>query len=82
MRLSATEFRTRLYSVLDQVAQTGEPVEIVRKGVTFRISVGEEAARTFSVEKLVPHPGSIAGDPGDLVDLDWSSEWAPYGVER
>jgi hypothetical protein len=31
-----------------------------------------------NLDRLVPHPGSIVGDPEDLVHIDWSGEWHPY----
>jgi hypothetical protein len=81
MRVTATEFRSQLYTVLDRVAETGEPVEIVRKGITFKLSVESSGPRLFSAAKLVPHPGTIIGDPADLADLDWSEAWQPFGHE-
>jgi len=81
MRLSATELRSQLYSVLDRVEQTGESVEIVRKGVTFRISLERPEPVRFSAARLVSHPGTIVGDPDDLVQIDWSKEWKPFGTE-
>src|SRR5690606_4918275 len=51
MRMTATELRRRLYSVLDRVAETGEAVEIVRKGVTIRIAPADEGPRAFSFDR-------------------------------
>jgi prevent-host-death family protein len=82
MRLSATELRSQLYRILDRVAETGEPVEIVRKGRTLKIVVEREPPRTFSADRLVPHPGTIVGDPEELIHLDWSEEWTPDGGEE
>jgi len=82
MRMTATELRSQLYTVLDRIAETGEPVEIVRKGTTLRISAEEKRPRVFSFDRLVSHPGTIVGDPDDLVQTDWSSEWRPFGGDK
>jgi prevent-host-death family protein len=37
MKISATELRQNLYRIIDTVLETGEPVEIARKGGTVRI---------------------------------------------
>jgi prevent-host-death family protein len=79
MRMTATELRNKLYTVLDQVVETGEPVEILRKGRTLRITVQEEKPRTFDESLIVPPAKkAIIGDPDDLVHIDWSSEWKPF----
>lgn len=77
MKLTATRLRSQIYRVLDRVAQTGEPVEIVRKGKTLRIVVDEPAPRRLRLRKLVPHPEAFRGDLDDIVHVDWSSEWRP-----
>lgn len=79
MRMTATELRSRLYTVLDQIAETGEPVEIVRKGKTLEIKAKETRPTTFSSARLVSHPGTVVGNPDDLVHMDWSREWKPFG---
>lgn len=76
--MTATELRAKLYRVLDEIAETGEPVEIVRKGHVLRISVEENRPKTFSAARLVPHPPVIVGDPEDVVHMDWSQEWKPF----
>jgi prevent-host-death family protein len=76
--MKATELRAQLYRVLDRVAETGEPVEIVRKGRKLRISVEEEAPVVFKAANLVAHPGAVVGDPDALVQLDWTAEWRPF----
>jgi antitoxin (DNA-binding transcriptional repressor) of toxin-antitoxin stability system len=77
MPMTATELRSRLYRVLDQVLETGEPVEILRKGRRVRISAAEESAPHDLLQRLEPHPDFVSGDPDDLVHLDWSDTWRP-----
>lgn len=74
MRMTATELRRRFFQVLDRIAETGESVEIVQKGRTFRIAVEERPPLSFSSERLVSHPGTILGDAEDLIRVDWSKE--------
>jgi hypothetical protein len=71
MAISSTRLRQNLYNILDQVIDTGVPVEIERKGHTLRI-VPER--RPPKWERLEPHK-AVRGDPDDLVHVDWSSEW-------
>lgn len=77
MSMTATELRSRLYRVLDQVLETGEPVEILRKGRRVRISAAEETAPADLLQRLEPHPDFVSGDPDDLVHMDWSDTWRP-----
>ena len=72
MSLSLTEFRANLYKIVDQVIESGVPIEIERKGVKIRL-VPEK--RKTKLERLIKHPGTIKGDPESLVHMDWSSEW-------
>lgn len=71
---SVTKLRANLYKLLDQVLETGVPLEIERHGRRLLIVPAE---RTGRLERLRPHPGYIGGDPEELVHLDWSDEWRP-----
>lgn len=72
MPMTATELRGNLYQVLDEVLATGRPVEIQRSGRLLRIVAVQ---RTFSFDQIERRPATVAGDPDDLVHIDWSSEW-------
>jgi antitoxin (DNA-binding transcriptional repressor) of toxin-antitoxin stability system len=72
--VTATELRQNIYRLLDEVLETGEPLEIERRGRRLRI-VRDEQART-KLDRLTPRPDAIVGDPQDLVHLDWSDLWA------
>lgn len=72
MAISASELRQNIYKLLDEVLKTGVPLEIERNGRRLRV-VAEDAPN--KLDRLVPHPDAIVGDPEDLVHLDWSSEW-------
>lgn len=72
--LSATRLRQDIYNVLDDILETGRPVEVERRGRRLRIEVVEQVSR---LARLEPRPELIVGDPDDLVHLDWSDEWSP-----
>jgi antitoxin (DNA-binding transcriptional repressor) of toxin-antitoxin stability system len=71
--LSASEVRRDIYRLLDQVLQTGQPVEILRKGKRLRIVPAEPVGR---LDRLVSR-SYLAVEPEALVHLDWSGEWRP-----
>ena len=76
MLLTASKLRENIYKILDQVLATGVPAEIARGGRRLKIvPVEDRPAR--KLKRLKPHPDALAGDPQDLVHLDWSAEWKP-----
>ena len=76
MKITASKLRENVYKLLDEVLETGTPVEIERRGRRLKIVPADEAPRR-KLDRLEPHPTAIAGDPDDLVHLDWSEEWKP-----
>ncbi len=75
-RLTASQLRQNIYRILDEVIETGRPVEIERKGTIVKIEMERQHKKSI-FETLTPHPGSIVGDLEDLVHIDWSREWKP-----
>ncbi len=73
MALTASKLRENIYRILDQVLETGVPVEIRRKGKTVRIIAAEPPPK---LERLKPR-GYLLEDPEAIVHLDWSAEWRP-----
>lgn len=71
-RVTLSELRNDLYRLADRVLDSGEPLEIARKGRTLRL-VAEPASDRL--DRIQPIPGLITGDPEALVELDWSDEW-------
>jgi prevent-host-death family protein len=71
--LTASRLRQDIYRILDQVIETGIPVEIERKGKIVRLVPAD------SSEKLgrLPKRKLFEGDPEDLVHVDWSESWRP-----
>ncbi len=74
MSVTPSQLRADIYRLLDEVLDTGVPLEVERGGRRLVIAPKEPRSR---LDNLVPHPGSIVGDPEDLVSMDWSSEWRP-----
>lgn len=73
MKVNATELRQNLYHIIDTVLETGESVEIVRKGRIARIVADRRPSvwDRLEVHELIP------GNPEDVVHVDWSREWRP-----
>jgi antitoxin (DNA-binding transcriptional repressor) of toxin-antitoxin stability system len=76
MALTASKLRENIYRLLDQVLETGVPVEIVRGRRRLKIVPADEPA-TSKLDRLTARPKVLKGDPQDLVHLDWSTEWRP-----
>ena len=72
--LTASKLRENVYRILDEVLETGIPVEIERRGKILKIV---SAAPPNKLDNLKYHPDYLLGDPEDLVHLDWSGEWRP-----
>lgn len=74
MAISASKLRANVYRLLDEVLETGRPLEIERNGKTLVISAKE--TESFW-DRLPRREGYIVGDPDELIHIDWSSEWNP-----
>lgn len=76
--MTATKLRSELYRVLDQVLESGEPVEVVRrKGtIVIRPTVAARAARKKA--RSPANPNLVVGSPDDLVHFDWATHWKPF----
>jgi hypothetical protein len=71
MRVTPSKLRENIYGILDQVLETGNPVEVIRKGKVLKI-VPE--AKPDKLSKLKKRK-YIVGDSDDIVHMDWLSEW-------
>ncbi len=69
--VSPTELRSNIYKLLDEVLNSGVPIEIKK---------GEKLLRIVPVEKsnklmnLTTRSNVIVGDPDGLVDISWEKE--------
>ncbi len=75
MAITASALRADVYRILDEVLATGQPVEIQRGGQ--RLLIVPADAPPSRLDRVQPLPGLVAGDPDDLVHLDWSDTWRP-----
>lgn len=71
---TASKLRANIYRMLDQVLETGQPLEIERNGKTLVIAPKQEQSIW---DRLPRREGFIVGDPDELIHIDWSSEWNP-----
>ncbi len=76
MTITASRLRENIYRILDQVADTGVPVEVVRGQRRLKIVLadGSEASK---LKRLKPRPKALIGDPQRIVHMNWSKEWKP-----
>ena len=74
MIMTPSKLRANIYKLLDKVADTGVPIEIIRKGKKLKIIVEEKPSK---LAKLKKRPGLLC-DPEELVHIDWSKEWKPF----
>ncbi len=74
MSITASKLRANVYRLLDEVLESGRPLEIERNGKTLVIAPKE---KTSIWDRLPRRPGYSVGDPAELVHVDWSSEWNP-----
>lgn len=73
MLITSTKLRTNLYKIIDKVIATGNPVEIEHHGHIVKIIAEVPKSK---LANLTQHPGTIGGDPEELVHLDWYQEWS------
>jgi len=74
MGITASKLRADIYRLLDEVLETGQVLEIERKGRVLEIAPKEAGSR---LARLPRRQDFISGDPDDLVSFDWSGEWRP-----
>ncbi|MEQ6901038.1 hypothetical protein [Nocardioides sp. YIM 152588] len=74
--VTPSQLRADIYRLIDRVLETGEPLEIERKGRRLRLVPDVPKGK---LSRLTPQPGLIIGDPDDLVEMDWSDVigWDP-----
>lgn len=74
MTYTASKLRENIYNILDEILETGVPVEVERRGRRLRIVPVDAPSK---LDNLEPHPEYLAVDPETIVHLDWSGEWRP-----
>lgn len=58
MTLTASKLRENIYNILDEIAETGVPVEVVRKGVKLRIVAEVKRSKLANLKKRKDWLGS------------------------
>jgi hypothetical protein len=74
LAITASKLRANVYRLLDEILETGQPLEIERNGKTLVIAPKEEQSIW---DRLPRREGFIVGDPDELIHMDWSTEWNP-----
>ncbi len=74
MVITASELRQNIYKLLDQVLDSGVPLEIERNGRRLRVIPTDAPPK---LDRVVGHADYVVGDPEELVHIDWSNEWRP-----
>ncbi len=73
MTINATRLRENIYRILDQILETGIPVQIERRGKILKIVPGNPKSK---FDNLVRR-NAMKEDPQDYIHIDWSREWKP-----
>ena len=66
--VTPTQLRADIYNLLDEVLETGIPIEIRKGDKKLKIVPLEPANK---LNNLISRPEVINGDPEDLVDISW-----------
>ncbi len=69
--ITPTELRSNIYNLLDEILDSGVPIEISKGNRKLRIVPVEKRDK---LENLILRPNVIIGDPDDLVDISWEKE--------
>jgi len=72
--LTASKLRSDIYRILDRVLETGQAIEVQRKGRRVRIVPVDPPTR---LARLRTRELLTDNDPDAIVHLDWSGEWRP-----
>lgn len=68
MKMKASDFRKNIYLLLDQILESGVPLDIEWNGSTLKIIPG--SSKKDKLSNLIVHD-CIIGDPEDLVHCDY-----------
>ena len=69
--VTPTELRANIYNLLDEILETGIPLEVKKGGKKLRIMPVEKADK---FQNLISRPHVIQGDPEELVEISWEDE--------
>ena len=69
--VTSSKLQNNLDQLLDEILNTGTPLEIERNGKRLRIIPVKTVDK---LQKLIYRPQAIIGDPDDLVQISWEQE--------
>ena len=75
MIISPSKLRENIFQLLDQIIESGETIEIKRKGKILKIVPPKTKNK---LDKLIRREGELNGNPDDIVEMDWSEQWKPF----
>jgi hypothetical protein len=70
--MSVSELRQKIFTEIDKVITTGQPLEIVRKGHTLKIVLGEKKTKLSS---LVTRDNVVTCSDDELIYNDYLKGW-------
>jgi len=73
--LTASKLRENIYGILDQVLETGTPVEVVRKGKVLKIVPETPAPKLTRLKRRK----AFKGDVDKILGMDWLKGWSELG---
>ncbi len=73
-QVTPSQLRADVYRLVDEVLETGIPLQINRHGRRLLLVADEPVGDRLS--RIHTDPDLIVGDPEDLVHMDWSGEWS------
>lgn len=69
--VTPTELRGNIYHILDEILETGIPIEVVKGDQKLLISPVKPPNKLQNLKK---RKNVIKGDPNDLVSIKWDEE--------
>ena len=73
--IKPSQFREDIYNLLDQVIETGAPIEIKRKGKVLKVTLDKRSSKLSNLKKR----DVLVTKPDYYVHLDWSKKWQYKG---
>lgn len=72
IKMTATRLRHDIYNILDNIIETGIPVEVERKGGKLRIIPEKRKNKLDNLKKRE----LVKGDIEDIIHIDWMKGWS------
>ena len=69
--LTPSKLRADLFNLLDQVIQTGKPIELKRKNRILKISVEQPKSKLDNLKKR----DVLTCEPDEIINNNWEKEW-------